>query len=377
MANLSGLELRSKITSGGKLELSLEEVVVPEPAADEVVVRVEASPINPSDLGMLLGPADASTFTAGGTAQRPNATAAVPQPRLASVAGRLDQAMLVGNEGAGVVVEAGPEARAWLGRRVATRTFGMYAQYRVAKMADCLLLPPEATSRQGASAFINPLTALGMVETLRREGHSALVHTAAASSLGHMLNRLCHADNIPLVNIVRSAEQVAILRGIGARYVLDSTSPTFAAELTEAVAETNATLAFDAIGGGTLVGTILTCMERAAGRKATSYNRYGSTTHKQVYIYGGLDLRPTELSRNFGMAWGVGGWLVTWFLQKIGSRDTQRLRERVAAELTTTFATHYTAEISLLEALAPAVIAAYNKRATGEKYLITPNAVAD
>jgi NADPH2:quinone reductase len=377
MANLSGLELRSKITSGGKLELSLEEVVVPEPAADEVVVRVEASPINPSDLGMLLGPADASTFTAGGTAQRPNATAAVPQPRLASVAGRLDQAMLVGNEGAGVVVEAGPEARAWLGRRVATRTFGMYAQYRVAKMADCLLLPPEATSRQGASAFINPLTALGMVETLRREGHSALVHTAAASSLGHMLNRLCHADNIPLVNIVRSAEQVAILRGIGAKYVLDSTSPTFAAELTEAVAETNATLAFDAIGGGTLVGTILTCMERAAGRKATSYNRYGSTTHKQVYIYGGLDLRPTELSRNFGMAWGVGGWLVTWFLQKIGSRDTQRLRERVAAELTTTFATHYTAEISLLEALAPAVIAAYNKRATGEKYLITPNAVAD
>jgi len=352
-------------------------VVVPEPAADEVVVRVEASPINPSDLGMLLGPADASTFTAGGTAQRPNATAAVPQPRLASVAGRLDQAMLVGNEGAGVVVEAGPEARAWLGRRVATRTFGMYAQYRVAKMADCLLLPPEATSRQGASAFINPLTALGMVETLRREGHSALVHTAAASSLGHMLNRLCHADNIPLVNIVRSAEQVAILRGIGAKYVLDSTSPTFAAELTEAVAETNATLAFDAIGGGTLVGTILTCMERAAGRKATSYNRYGSTTHKQVYIYGGLDLRPTELSRNFGMAWGVGGWLVTWFLQKIGSRDTQRLRERVAAELTTTFATHYTAEISLLEALAPAVIAAYNKRATGEKYLITPNAVAD
>ena len=376
MANLSGLELRSKITSGGKLELSLEEAVVPVPAADEVVVRIEASPINPSDLGMLLGPADASTFTAGGTAERPTATAVVPQSRLAAVAGRLDQSMLVGNEGAGVVVEAGAEARAWLGRRVATRTFGMYAQYRVARMADCLLLPAGATSRQGASAFINPLTALGMVETLRREGHSALVHTAAASSLGHMLNRLCQADNIPLVNIVRSAEQVAILRGIGAKYVLDSTSPTFAAELTDAVAETNATLAFDAIGGGTLVATILTCMERAAGRKATSYNRYGSTTHKQVYIYGGLDLRPTELSRNFGMAWGVGGWLVTWFLQKIGSRDTQRLRERVAAELTSTFATHYTAEISLLEALAPAVIAAYNKRATGEKYLITPNGVA-
>jgi NADPH:quinone reductase len=375
MAKLSGLELRSKITSGGKLELFLEEAVVPEPAADEIVVRVEATPINPSDLGMLIGPADAATFTAGGTTEWPSATAVVPQPRLALVAGRLDQAMLVGNEGAGLVVEAGAEAREWLGRRVATRTFGMYAQYRVARVADCLLLPPGATSRQGASAFINPLTALGMVETLRREGHSALVHTAAASSLGHMLNRLCQADNIPLVNIVRSAAQVAILRRVGARYVLDSTSPGFAAELTDAVAETNATLAFDAIGGGTLVATILTCMEKAASRRATSYNRYGSSTHKQVYIYGSLDTRPTELTRNFGLAWGVGGWLMTWFLQKIGSRDTQRLRERVAAELTTTFATHYTAEISLTEALSPAVIAAYNKRATGEKYLITPNPV--
>ncbi len=376
MTKLSGLELRSKITSGGKLELSLEEAVVPEPAADEVVVRVEAAPINPSDLGMLLGPADASTFSAGGTAERPTATAVVPQSRLAAVAGRLDQAMLVGNEGAGVVVAAGAEVLAWVGRRVATRTFGMYAQYRVARMADSLLLPHGATSREGASAFINPLTALGMVETLRREGHSALVHTAAASSLGQMLNRLCKAENISLINIVRSAEQVAILRGIGAQYVLDSTSPTFAAELTAAVAETNATLAFDAIGGGTLVSTILSCMERAAGSRATSYNRYGTSTHKQVYIYGGLDLRPTELSRSFGMAWGVSGWLMTWFLQKIGSRDTQRLRERVAAELTTTFATQYTAEVSLTEALAPAVIAAYNRRATGEKYLITPNAAA-
>jgi NADPH:quinone reductase len=373
MANLTGLELRSKITSGGKLELSLEEATVPDPAADEVVIRVEAAPINPSDLGMLLGPADVSTFQAGGTADRPSAVADVPQARLAAIAGRLDQAMPVGNEGAGVVVAAGADAQSWLGRRVATQTFGMYAQFRLAKIANCLLLSEGTTAKQGASAFINPLTALGMVETLRREGHSALVHTAAASSLGHMLNRLCHADGIPLVNIVRNAQQVATLRGIGAKYVLDSTSPEFPAQLTEAVAETHATLAFDAIGGGTLVATILSCMERAAARRATSYNRYGSSTHKQVYIYGGLDLRPTELSRNFGMAWGVGGWLMTWFLQKIGSRDTQRLRERVAAELTTTFATHYTAEISLAQALSPAVITGYNKRATGEKYLIIPN----
>ena len=373
MADLSGLELRSKITSGGKLELSLEEVAVPAPAADEVVIRVEAAPINPSDLGMLLGPADVATFKAGGTADRPSAVADVPQPRLAAVAGRLDQSMPVGNEGAGVVVAAGTDAQSWVGRRVATQTFGMYAQLRVARIANCLLLAEGTTSKQGASAFINPLTALGMVETLRREGHSALVHTAAASSLGHMLNRLCKADGVPLVNIVRSAQQVADLRGIGAKYVLDSTSAEFTTQLTEAIAETNATLAFDAIGGGKLVATILSCMERAAARKMTSYNRYGSSTHKQVYIYGGLDTSPTELGRNFGMAWGVGGWLMTWFLQKIGSRDTQRLRERVAAELTTTFATHYTAEISLAQALAPAVIAAYNKRATGEKYLVTPN----
>ena len=376
MANRSGLELRSKITSGGTLELWLEEVAVPDPAADEVVIRVEAAPINPSDLGMLLGPADVSTFSAGGTTDRPTVTAVVPPSRLALVAGRLDQAMPVGNEGAGVVVAAGADAQSWVGRRVATQTFGMYAQLRVAKMAACLLLADGTSSKQGASAFINPLTVLGMVETMRREGHSALVHTAAASSVGHMLNRLCQADGIPLVNIVRSAEQVATLRGIGAKYVLDSTSPAFVTELTDAVAETNATLAFDAIGGGKLAGTLLSCMEKAASRRATGYNRYGSSTHKQVYLYGQLDTGPTELIRNFGLAWSVGGWLMTWFLQKIGSRDTQRLRERVAAELTTTFATHYTAEISLQQALSPPVIAAYNKRATGEKYLITPNQIA-
>jgi NADPH:quinone reductase len=373
MANLSGLELRSKITSGGKLELWLAEALVPEPGVDEVVIRVEAAPINPSDLGMLLGPADVSTLQSGGTPARPTVTASVPQFRLAGVAGRLDQPLLVGNEGAGTVVDAGADAQGWIGRRVATRTLGMYAQYRIAKVADCLLLKDGTTAKQGASAFINPLTALGMIETMHREGHTALVHTAAASSLGQMLNRLCLADGIALVNIVRTSQQVALLRGIGAKYVLDSTNPAFAAELTNAVAETGATLAFDAIGGGTLAATILSCMESAAGRKATSYNRYGSSIHKQVYIYGSLDIGPTEINRNFGVAWGVGGWLVTWFLQKIGPHETQRLRERISAELTTTFATHYTAQISLPETLSPQVVTTYNKRATGEKYLIAPN----
>jgi len=373
VADVSGLELRSKITSGGELELWLEDVTTPELAADEVVIRVEASPINPSDLGVLLGPADLSTIRSGGTADRPTATASIPRSRMTGVAGRLDESMLVGNEGAGVVVKACADLQALVGRTLATRTLGMYAQYRVAKASECMVLPEGTTPKEGASAFINPLTALGMVETMRREGHTALVHTAAASNLGQMLNRVCLADGIALVNVVRNAKQAGILREIGAKYVLDSTTPTFVSELTDALAETGATLAFDAVGGGTLAATILSSMEGAAGRKATTYNRYGSPIHKQVYIYGVLDTGPTEIDRSFGMAWGVGGWLMTWFMQKIGPQDALRLRDRVAAELTTTFASHYTAEISLAQALSPDVIAAYSKRATGEKYLITPN----
>lgn len=373
MTAIPGLELRSMITSDGRLELWLEEVTTPEPAADEVVVRVEATPINPSDQAMLLGPADVKTFRAGGTPERPTATASVPQSRLAYVSARHDKPMLVGNEGAGIVIDAGAEGRELIGRTVATRAFGMYAQYRVAKLVDCLVLPQGTAPKAGAAAFINPLTALGMIETMRREGHTALVHTAAASNLGQMLNRLCRSEGIPLVNIVRNASQVAQLRELGAKYVLDSTTQTFGDDLTNAVAETRATLGFDAIGGGTMAATVLSSMEKAVSRNATTYNRYGSSVHKQVYIYGGLDMRPTELPRTFGMAWGVGGWLLTWFLQKIGPRDIQRLRDRVAAELTTTFASHFTTEISLPEALSPPVIAAYNQRATGQKYLITPH----
>ncbi len=373
MAAKSGLELRSKITHDGTLELWLEEVATPSPAADEVLLRVEATPINPSDLVMLLGPADMATLRAGGTPERPITTASVPQSRLAFVAARLDQPMLVGNEGAGIVVDAGSEARALIGRAVAARASGMYAQYRTVKLSDCLVLPEGTPPKSGAAAFVNPLTALGMIETMRREGHTALVHTAAASNLGQMLNRLCQQEGIALVNIVRSPDQAALLRELGAKYVLDSTAASFVNDLTDAIAETGATLGFDAIGGGPMAATILLSMEKALTRKATAYNRYGSPVHKQVYIYGGLDMRPTDLPRNFGMAWGVGGWLMPWYLQTIGPRDAQRLHDRVAAELTTTFASRYTAEISLSEALAPPVIAAYNKRATGEKYLITPN----
>jgi NADPH:quinone reductase-like Zn-dependent oxidoreductase len=353
----------------------LVSVPTPVPAADEVVVRIEGTPINPSDLGLLLGAADLAGARFGGSLEMPVVTAPVPAGRMASMAGRLGESMPVGNEGAGIVVAAGESAaaQALLGRLVAAIGGAMYSQYRCVKVADCLVLPDGANAADGASCFVNPLTALGMVETMRREGHSALVHTAAASNLGQMLNRICLADGVKLVNIVRSAAQADLLRGIGAAHVCDSSAPDFVADLTRAVTETGATLAFDAIGGGPLAGQILTAMEAAANARATVYSRYGSTVHKQVYIYGALDLRPTELVRNFGMIWGVGGWLLTPFLMKISAADRQRLRDRVAAELKTTFASHYTAEISLAEALQPDVLAAYAKRATGEKYLINPN----
>jgi NADPH:quinone reductase-like Zn-dependent oxidoreductase len=371
----TGLQLRSLIKASGELELSLARVAIDEPAADEVVVRVEASPINPSDLGLLVGAADLATAKLSGAGDSTIATATVPQAAMKAMAGRVDQSMPVGNEGAGIVIAAGASeaAQALLGKTVAMIGGAMYAQYRCLKAADCLALPAGTSPAEGASSFINPLTSLGMVETMRREGHSALVHTAAASNLGQMLNRLCLKDGIALVNIIRHPEQEEILRAIGASHVCNSAAPNFVEDLTRALVETGATLAFDAIGGGKRAGQILTGMEAAANMKAKTYSRYGSTVHKQVYIYGGLDTRPTELNRSFGMAWGIGGWLLFPFLQKIGPAEAQKLRQRVAAEITTTFASRYTRVVSLQEALQLEAIAAYAKRATGEKYLIAPH----
>ena len=372
---MSGLQLRSLIKKNGELEVSLASVEVLPPALNEVVVRIEASPINPSDLGLLFGAADMSTARQTGTAKCPAVTADVPPMAMAAMVGRLDQSLPVGNEGAGIVVAAGTSkaAQALLGKAVAIIGGAMYAQYRTVDAEECLVLPEDATPADGASCFVNPLTALGMVETMRREGHKALVHTAAASNLGQMLNKICLQDNVGLVNIVRGEAQGGILRALGARYVCNSTAPDFNDSLIQALAATGATLAFDAIGGGTLVGQILSCMEAAINRSASTYSRYGSTVHKQVYIYGGLDPRPTEFSRSFGMAYGIGGWLVFPFLNKIGPAETRRLKERVAAELKTTFASHYAEEISLPQMLQLDKIAIYNKRATGEKYLINPN----
>jgi len=350
-------------------------VPTPEPGPEEVVVRVEATPINPSDLGLLVGAADLATVKASGTREAPVITANVPEGGMSAMAARLDQSMPVGNEGAGTVIKTGSSdaAKALMGKTVAMIGGAMYAQYRCLRVSECMPLPAGTTAADGASWFVNPLTALGMTETMRREGHKALVHTAAASNLGQMLNKICIKDGIGLVNIVRSKEQADILRKIGAKYVVDSTSPTFMNDLTDALAETGATIAFDAIGGGKLAGQILTCMEAAINRDAKVYSRYGSNVHKQVYIYGSLDPGPVELVRNFGMIWGIGGWLLFPFLMKISAADRQRLRERVASELKTTFASHYTKVVSLAEALDPQNLAGYAKRATGEKFLINPH----
>ena len=372
----TALQLRSLVKSSGELEVSLVRAPIPEPGADEVLVRIDASPINPSDLGLLFGAADMTTARVSGTPEQPVVTATVPEKLMKSMVGRIDQSMPVGNEGAGLVVKAGASsaAQALVGKTVAILGGAMYAQYRTIKAKQCLVLPAGTTAAEGASCFVNPLTSLGMVETMRLEGHKALVHTAAASNLGQMLNRICQKDGIALVNIVRRPEQEALLRAMGATHVCNSASATFMQDLTEALTSTGATIAFDATGGGKLASQILTGMEAAANATAKEYSRYGSTTHKQVYIYGGLDRSPTELVRNFGMTWGVGGWLLFPFLQRIGADAAQKLRERVVAELKTTFASKYTNQVTLAGALQLSAIAVYGKTTTGAKFLLTPNA---
>ena len=371
----SGLQLLSLITAEGKLEVSLVDQPIAEPRDDQVVVKVLATPINPSDLGLLFGAGDLSTAHVSTREGHPLITADVPPQGMRVMAGRIGEAMPVGNEGAGVVIAAGASAaaQALLGKTVAMLGGAMYAQYRTLRVADCMVLPDGTAPADGASCFVNPLTALSMTEVMRREGHSALVHTAAASNLGKMLVKICAKDGIPLVNVVRSPAQAELLRGIGAVHVADSSAPDFLDTLTAMMVATGATIAFDAIGGGKLAGQLLSCMEAAAVKRMTTYSRYGSDTFKQVYIYGGLDLAPTTLNRNFGFSWALGGFLLTPFLVKIGPEAVQALKDRVVAELTTTFASHYTHEISLTEVLSPEIFAAYAKRATGAKYLICPH----
>ncbi|MDP3552138.1 MAG: zinc-binding dehydrogenase [Novosphingobium sp.] len=370
MTDLNGQRLVSKLDSDGTLSVALEQFTVSAPTGSEVVIRVEATPINPSDLGLLFGPADIANadFSDGKIVAR------MPDPAVRAMAARHGAAMPVGNEGAGTVIAAGdaPEAQALLGKRVTSFPGGMYATLAVADARMCLELAEGITAEQGASAFVNPLTALSFTETMRHLGHSALVHTAAASNLGQMLVKICQADGIPLVNVVRNDAQVAILKDIGAEHVVDSSKDTFLEDLTAAVAATKATMAFDAIGGGKLVSQIMTVMEQVANSGA-AYSRYGSNSPKHAFIYGALDLSPTVLTRNFGFSWDISGWLLTPWMGKLGAEVVDKMRRRVMAELTTTFASNYKARVTLEQALSREAALEYNARRTGEKYLIVPN----
>jgi NADPH2:quinone reductase len=371
----NGLQLQSLVTRDGQLQLSLQEIEVRPLKPDQVLLQVEASPINPSDLGMLLGMADLSTAQQGGTDERPTITADIPSGLVKHLAGRFDQPMPVGNEGGGVVIAAGEsdEAQALLGKTVGALGGGMYGQYRTLKYHQCLPMNEGVTGTEAASCFVNPLTALGMVETMRMEGYSGLIHTAAASNLGQMLQKICTNEGVPLVNVVRKPEQVEILKGIGAEFICNSSDDDFTAQLKEAIAAAGAYVAFDATGGGELANQILAAMEQAAIATASEYSRYGSDQHKQVYIYGGLDTSPTILRRSYGMSWGIGGWLLTPFLQKVGRERDAELRQKVADEIRTTFASHYTAEVSLSGALQLETLIDYEKKETGKKYLVKPN----
>lgn len=370
----NNIELISTISEDNKLEIALRETEIPQPGENQVVIRIEAAPINPSDLGVMFSVADMTTASQSGTADHPVIRADVPAKFMGAVKKRIGKAISVGNEGAGTVIAAGSSAAAQnlMGKTVAFIGGGSYRKYVCANVQSCLELEPGTTAVEGASSFVNPLTALAMVETMRAEGHTAIVHAAAASNLGQMLNRICIADGIDLVNIVRKPEQEALLRDQGAKYVVNSSSDSFMADLTNALINTGATIAFDPIGGGRMASDILACMEAAVSRNITEYNVYGSDIYKQVYIYGGLDRGPITLSRTFGFAWGVNGFLLFNALGKLSKETNIAMRKRVAAEIKTTFASHYTHEVSLAGALQLDAISTYRKLATGEKFLIKP-----
>ena len=377
MTDLKSKEIRSEITSEGKLNLSIATSDVPTPGDDEVLIKVEASPINPSDLGLLISfAADLESISTSGSGDDTVTSMGIHPGLMQSMKPRLDKSMQVGNEGGGVIIDAGKNVKDLIGKTVGVAGGAMYSQYRCLPAMSCLVMNEGTTSAEAASSFVNPLTALGFTETMKLENHTALVHTAAASNLGQMLVKICLADDIPLVNIVRKQEHVDLLKDLGAKYICNTSDEDFMKCLIDCLVETGATLGFDATGGGNegkLAGQILSAMEVAANKNATEYSRYGSDTYKQVYIYGGLDPTPTVLNRSFGLSWGLGGWLLTPFIGRVGMEKFQEMRDRVAKEITTTFESHYTKEVSLEEMLAPEAIKTYAKQATGTKYLVTPH----
>jgi len=377
MSQKNSKEIRSTVTSDGNIEISIAKVEKPTPSENEVLIKVEASPINPSDLGLLISfAADLDSLNVSGSGDETVAKMKIHPGLMKAMTPRLDQSMKVGNEGGGVIEDAGADAKQLIGKTVGVAGGAMYSQYRCVPASSCLVMDDSTTSAEAASSFVNPLTVLGFIETMKLENHSAILHTAAASNLGQMLVKVCKDDSVPLVNIVRKSEQVDLLKNLGAEHVCNTSEPDFMDSLVNALVATGATLGFDATGGGNegkLAGQILSAMEIAANKTAKEYSRYGSDTFKQVYIYGGLDQSPTILNRSFGMQWALGGWLLTPMIGKIGMERFQQMRERVAKEIKTTFASHYTQEVSFEEMLQPETIKAYAKQATGEKYLVTPH----
>ena len=377
MSEQTSKEIRSTVTNEGNIEISIATVEKPTPSKNEVLIKVEASPINPSDLGLLISfAADLDSLRVSGSGDTTVAKMKIHPALMGAMKPRLDQSMQVGNEGGGVIENAGANAKGLIGKTVGVAGGAMYSQYRCVPASSCLVMDDNTTSAEAASSFVNPLTALAFVETMKMENHSAIVNTAAASNLGQMLVKVCKDDSIPLVNIVRKSEQVEVLENLGAEYVCNTSDSDFMKDLVAALIATGATLGFDATGGGNegeLPGQILSAMEIAANKTAKEYSRYGSDTYKQVYIYGGLDQSPTILNRSFGMQWGLGGWLLTPMIGRIGIERFQQMRERVAKEIKTTFASQYTQEISFEEMLQPETIKTYAKQATGEKYLINPH----
>jgi len=364
----TGKQIFTTMEADGTLVVEIAETAFRDPTGSQVLVRMEAAPINPSDLALLFGPADLENaeYSPG------KIIAKMPEPFARAASGRHGQRMPVGNEGAGTVVAAGdnPAAQALIGQRVACVPGNAFSQYAISEAAMCLPLG-DISCQDGASAFVNPMTALGFVETAKVEGHTAMVHTAAASNLGQMLNKICQQDGIELVNIVRKQEQADILQGIGAKYIVNSSDPDYMAQLRAAISETGAYFGFDPIGGGNSVDRIFAAMEQVASG-TTAYSRYGSDQAKKMYIYGRLDVSPTILTPSYGFGFTLSGWLLTPFLAKAGMETIVRMRQRVLAGLTTTFASNYKKKVTLEQMLEKDAATDYNAMHTGEKYLLTP-----
>jgi NADPH:quinone reductase-like Zn-dependent oxidoreductase len=366
-----GLQLRSTLAPDGTLRLTVAQAPVAQPGPGQVVVRMEAAPINPSDLMTLLAAADPASARVEGNAVLLRIAADDARLR----AGRFGQALNAGLEGAGTVIAAGKGAEEFEGRAVAllSLTAGTFGQYVTIDATECAALPDGVSTREGAALFCNPLTALAIAETVRLEGGHALIHTAAASNLGQMLVKICREDGLALVNVVRRQEQADLLKSLGAEHVCNSSAPGFDEELRAAIAATGATMAFDAIGGGDSVAMLHRAMEDVAVSRLGFYSPYGSMEPKQVLIYGHLDRSPIALNGDeYGMDWTVRQWAMPQTMARVGPERADELRQRILDGLKTTFASHFSREISLAEALDPTILQAYARQGTGEKYLINP-----